>query len=205
MIEKSFGPFQDPHDNEVIINEKSFADELDKFTLEELTIPRLPNSILTRSMRRQSSAFEIKPPQPWGTSNVRRQSSAFELAAVKKDHEQFNRGSTARASLKNRNSSVKDLVRKLEVANPTSSTSSDAASSSKRMSISTSALPKPFGTRPDLMLPSPPKETPVRSHVEVFFNHHYKIPFSANLCSFVYIFREAAPEPDSLHQFQYLP
>ena len=72
-------------------------------------------------MRRQSSAFEIKPAKPWNTNqgpstNVRRQSSAFELAAIKKELPQqpFHR-TTNRASLKNRNSSVKDLVKKLEV------------------------------------------------------------------------------------------
>ena len=38
--------------------------------------------------------------------------------------------------------------------------SSVTTGNSKRMSISTSVLPQPFGTRPELMLPSPPKETP---------------------------------------------
>ena len=171
MIEKSFGPFQDPEDHEIIVNEGSTLEDPDKFTLEELTFPKLPTSILTRSMRRQSSAFEIKTPQPWSTSNVRRQSSAFELAGLKKDQsEQFNRGVVTRASLKNRNSSVKDLVKKLEVVKlPTEapSTTIDATDSSKRMSLSTSVLPKPFGTRPELILPSPPKETPRKPEIEV--------------------------------------
>ena len=129
-------------------------------------------------MRRQSSAFEIKTnPQPWtSTSNVRRQSSAFELAGLKKDQsEQFNRGVVTRASLKNRNSSVKDLVKKLEVVKlpttetaPPSTTIDATDSSSKRMSLSTSVLPKPtFGSRPELILPSPPKETPRKPEIEV--------------------------------------
>ena len=70
-------------------------------------------------MRRQSSAFEIKPAKPWNnqvqSTNVRRQSSAFELAAIKNELPQPFHRTSNRASLKNRNSSVKDLVKKLEV------------------------------------------------------------------------------------------
>ena len=59
----------------------TFSAPADKFTLEELTLPRLPSSIQRSSMRRQSSAFEI-PSNGLGSSHVRRQSSAFELAAL---------------------------------------------------------------------------------------------------------------------------
>ena len=64
----------------------TFSAPADKFTLEELTLPRLPSSIQRSSMRRQSSAFEIPskdfPSNGLGSSHVRRQSSAFELAAL---------------------------------------------------------------------------------------------------------------------------
>ena len=64
----------------------TFSAPADKFTLEELTLPRLPNSIQRSSMRRQSSAFEVPskdfPSNGPGSSHVRRQSSAFELAAL---------------------------------------------------------------------------------------------------------------------------
>ena len=120
---------QDPEDPEVMFAhpatiEAPLTTAQDKFTLEELTMPRLASSLLTRSMRRQSSAFEMHPkkiPGPQAHTNVRRQSSAFELAALTKLRENnFNRGVTTRASLKQRNSSVKDLVQKLEVAKPAS-------------------------------------------------------------------------------------
>lgn len=75
------------------------------------------------AMRRQSSAFEFKcksndfwmPP-----TNMRRQSSAFEIAARNRQQynvaDSFNRVET-RASLRRKNSSVKDLVKKLEASN----------------------------------------------------------------------------------------
>lgn len=152
MIEKSFGPFQDPEDHEVTFGQPD--NDLDKFTLEELTLPR--TLMTTRSMRRQSSAYEVLagPRKDIPMTFVRRQSSAFELAALKNDNN-LNRGAATRASLKNRNSSVKDLVKKLEV------TTVDGTAN-KRMSISTSALPRPCMTKPELMLPSPPMDTPMK-------------------------------------------
>ena len=171
MIEKSFGPFQDPDDPEVTFGKVDQDQDNDKYTVEELTLPRLPSSLLTRSMRRQSSAFEVQSGRlPMPTSNVRRQSSAFELAALAKQKSDetanFNRGVTTRASLKQRNSSVKDLVKKLEVAKIPDSDDEVfalASGSSKRMSMSTSGLPAL--RRDEFKLPSPPKETPARPSV----------------------------------------
>ena len=89
--------FQDPENPELVLDKPTsdaatadvvdtFLAPADKFTLEELTLPRLPNSIQRSSMRRQSSAFEIPskdyPSNGLGSSHVRRQSSAFELAAL---------------------------------------------------------------------------------------------------------------------------
>ena len=99
-------------------------------------------------MRRQSSAFEMKSKAEFG--QVRRQSSAFELQAWKKDN--FERGVSTRASLKQRNSSVKDLVKKLEVKkNDNESTDED-----KPVATTTSLTKSVF------KLPSPPKETPLK-------------------------------------------
>ena len=56
MIEKSFGPFQDPEDPEVIVNtegSETHEEDPDKFTLEELTFPKLPTSILTRYFEKE--------------------------------------------------------------------------------------------------------------------------------------------------------
>ena len=89
--------FQDPENPGLMVDKPTsdaatadvvdtFSAPADKFTLEELTLPRLPNSIQRSSMRRQSSAFEIPskncPSNGLGSSHVRRQSSAFELAAL---------------------------------------------------------------------------------------------------------------------------
>ena len=149
MIEKSFGPFQDPDDPEVTFAnfEPTEQQETDKFTMEELTLPKLASSLLTRSMRRQSSAFEMKAKAEYGA--VRRQSSAFELQAWKKDN--FERGVSTRASLKQRNSSVKDLVKKLEVKKNDESTDED-----KPITMTTTLTKSVF------KLPSPPKETPIK-------------------------------------------
>ena len=149
----------------------------DKFTLEELTMPRLASSLLTRSMRRQSSAFEMPSKIPQQATNVRRQSSAFELAALTKLRENnFNRGVTTRASLKQRNSSVKDLVQKLEVTKPAAAAATaDEIQQPRynRMSISTSALPSSVQGQ-DFKLPSPPKETPVKQpSVHEVTSHKY--------------------------------
>ena len=142
MIEKSFGPFQDPEDPEVTFGKFDNAGEqTDKFTLEELTCPKLPSSLLTRSMRRQSSAFEMKTNA--GMGQVRRQSSAYELQAWKKNQSSFDRGVSTRASLKQRNSSVKDLVKKLEVKK----TDDDN---------------EVFEPEAVFKMPSPPKETPMK-------------------------------------------
>ena len=142
MIEKSFGPFQDPEDPEVTFGKFDNAGEqTDKFTLEELTCPKLPSSLLTRSMRRQSSAFEMKTNA--GMGQVRRQSSAYELQAWKKNQSGFDRGVSTRASLKQRNSSVKDLVKKLEVKK----TDDDN---------------EVFEPEAVFKMPSPPKETPMK-------------------------------------------
>ena len=81
----------------------------------------------------------------------------------------FNRGVATRASLKQRNSSVKDLVSKLEVSKPASEEKQqpEAPRNYKRMSISTSVLPPPSMPEQDFQnffkMPSPPKETPVRA------------------------------------------
>ena len=143
MIEKSFGPFQDPEDPEISFG-KIDTENTDKFTLEELTCPKLPSSLLTRgmSMRRQSSAFEIKANA--GQGQVRRQSSAFELQAWKKP-QNFERGISTRASLKQRNSSVKDLVKKLEVK--------------QNEEVEKDEVFEPVAV---FKMPSPPKETPMR-------------------------------------------
>ena len=84
--------FQDPENPGLVVDKPTadvvdtFSAPADKFTLEELTLPRLPNSIQRSSMRRQSSAFEVPskdfPSNGLGSSHVRRQSSAFELAAL---------------------------------------------------------------------------------------------------------------------------
>ena len=89
--------FQDPENPGLMVDKPTsdaatadvvdtFSAPADKFTLEELTLPRLPNSIQRSSMRRQSSAFEVPskdfPSNGPGSSHVRRQSSAFELAAL---------------------------------------------------------------------------------------------------------------------------
>lgn len=167
MIEKSFGPFQDPEDAEIIFKE---PENSEKFSVDELTLPKLPSMLTRSSMRRQSSAFEIK--SKTNMSNVRRQSSAFELAALankKIQTESFNRGIETRASLKTRNSSVKDLVKKLEVS-------------------------KPFQDEvPDFSLPSPPKETPLRtergrqrSRIPVFKSPPPAPPSAVSITEFKY-------------------
>ena len=140
-------------------------------------MPRLASSLLTRSMRRQSSAFEVPSKIPQQATNVRRQSSAFELAALTKLRENnFNRGVTTRASLKQRNSSVKDLVQKLEVSKPAAAAAADEIQQPRynRMSISTSALPSSVPGQ-DFKLPSPPKETPVKQpSVHEVNSHQYQ-------------------------------
>ena len=91
------------------------------------------------------------------------------LAALTKLRENnFNRGVQTRASLKQRNSSVKDLVSKLEVAKseekqPKQEPEPETRYNYKRMSISTSILPPPTFPDENFKLPSPPKETPIRS------------------------------------------
>ena len=200
----------------------TFSAPADKFTLEELTLPRLPNSIQRSSMRRQSSAFEVPskdfPSNGLGSSHVRRQSSAFELAALIKlryffssnlnilfnsrlndltkkfflsNHREnnFNRGVATRASLKQRNSSVKDLVSKLEVSKPASEEKKqpEVPRNYKRMSISTSVLPPPSMPEQDFQnffkMPSPPKETPVRAPAvqEVISSYEYNSIFRLKL------------------------
>jgi len=79
------------------------------------------NSPVTRSqLRRQSSAFEFVKPESTAPlrENLRRQSSAFEFrsgpAAVEPIYENLSRDVASRASLRRRNSSVKDLIQKME-------------------------------------------------------------------------------------------
>ena len=70
--------------------------------------------------RRQSSAFELSRPTKT-SSTLRRQSSAFEIAARNRQlhptlaEEAPQRGVATRSSLRRKNSSVKDLVKKLEM------------------------------------------------------------------------------------------
>ena len=128
-------------------------------------------------VRRQSSAFEIarlpssiaKPSSvelpEVAKDIVRRQSSAFELQALNKNKSEyqqnksdnneatFNRVAT-RGSLRHRNSSVKDLVKKLEFTSTDNVSNAETennknTNTNKRMSISTSALPSIPASLPD--------------------------------------------------------
>lgn len=102
----------------------------------------------------------------------------------------FNRGVATRASLKQRNSSVKDLVSKLEVSKPASASEEkqqpEVPRNYKRMSISTSVLPPPSMPEQDFQnffkMPSPPKETPVRAPAvqEVFFSNELYVLSKTN-------------------------
>lgn len=133
IIEQSFGPTSSADEifgsslHQLSLKDKSSVNDITD-GLEAFNMPDLPTSLTTPAvttrgmLRRQSSAFEFSRPPPTNAKleipvvtkhMVRRQSSAFELAAKAKPSD-FNRGAATRASLRQRNSSVKDLVKKLE-------------------------------------------------------------------------------------------
>ena len=151
LIEQSFATPNKNGPNLPEISVKPSSEEVDEeisFTFkdpEEALKPLTPaSSVVTRGMRRQSSAFEFSkklgylPP----AENIRRQSSAFELAANK------NKIVTSNTSSSDfQNSSVKDLIKRLE------STDFTRGRTKSRKSISVPTLPS---TPPK----SPAKETP---------------------------------------------
>jgi len=141
LIEKSFA--QDTNDRLESGTEEVFVDSVDgidasahntsnKSDVFEISsrmanvsfnrlIDSASNSPVTRSqLRRQSSAFEFVKPESTvpQRENLRRQSSAFEFrsgpAAVEPIYENMSRDVASRASLRRRNSSVKDLIQKME-------------------------------------------------------------------------------------------
>ncbi len=124
-------------------------------------------------MRRQSSAFEFSRPAASSSSSsglpapvpeLRRQSSAFEIAARNRErhpqsYECFNRVET-RASLRRKNSSVRDLVQKLEASATKGerkepkpwmqrASSANTSSSSSNGGSSSFIAPKPVPAMPD--------------------------------------------------------
>jgi len=78
-------------------------------------------SPVTRAqLRRQSESFQFARPadvdQP--DESTRRQSSAFEFQSMEPTYENLSRGTFSRASIRRRNSSVKDLIQRLEAGKP---------------------------------------------------------------------------------------
>ncbi|XP_040578672.1 uncharacterized protein [Lepeophtheirus salmonis] len=112
LIESSFGPETNSSslDEESTNNVKDIINKMKSIEVNSGLSP------VTRSqLRRQSSAFEFARPEVSSQSEggggvlTRRQSSAFE-----NENQTLKRGDTIRSSLARKNSSVKDLVRRIE-------------------------------------------------------------------------------------------
>ena len=151
LIEQSFGCGNDEADG----SKGSVQDIVSK--IENVSLQN-KNS----NMRRQSSAFEFSRSKRPLTRELRRQSSAFEVFAKNKDsaiakmeedpiYENFGRVET-RASLRRRNSSVKDLIKKIESKPPAPA----PPKTSKKTTVSSTA-PSTSATQGNQKMP-PPKQ-----------------------------------------------
>jgi len=140
--EEDFDPFDQatPRNNPIYENAATIVDNIQTDNTDDLTSKLagvtfetpvavmsssslFTDSPITRSqLRRQSSAFEFARPLdaklqvPEDRISLRRQSSAFEFVSEKNEpiYENFMRTNSTRASLRRRNSSVKNLIQKME-------------------------------------------------------------------------------------------